>query len=432
MFGILLELAACIAKSLICVYFIIRYLGLKKNTHAPLKYALFFAGIMLDEILVTYTDIPEHCAIIAFIAISTIFSAVFLNGKFLEKVLISCFTYFIIIAINLTVLSLFTNILTAKYSTLIGQAGTARLLILLITKILLLFITLLILNYKERSGLNLKKTECIAMLVTFALTSSVGLAVREMLKHDELSPILFLYIICCMIVLNIIIFCFLLQIISINKKETEMQLLKLQLSQQEKSMHETDLLYDETVKIRHDMKNYVSCALSLAENGEYEKLTEYLREFSAVRLGNIQQYVKTDSRIMNAVLNNKLTFASESGISIECIITGNTGKVAEIDLSILLANLLDNAIEACSKNKIPSRLTIEIHNSGSYLCIKIKNTYDKAVHGEKLSLKTDKEDKASHGLGLKSVRDIVDKYSGSMELFLKNDDFVADVMLCNV
>lgn len=432
MYGTVMESAACIAESLICTNFICRYLGFRRPTNIPIKYALFFCGIMLDEILATYIHTAEYITITAFIIISVIFSAAFLKGKFLEKLLVACFTYFMIIAINMTILSLFTHILTEKYSTLITQTGAARLFILLITKILLLFITLLILNFKEKSGFNLKKTECIAMLVTFILTSSVGLSVREMLRLDRLSPVLFLYIICCMIVLNIIIFGFLIKIIQNGRKETEMQLLKLQLMQQEKSMLETDRLYEETIKIRHDMKNYVSCALSLAENREYDKLGEYLREFSAVKLGKIRQYVKTDSKVIDAVLNNKLTAVAENNISIECVITGKTGSVAEMDLSILLSNLLDNAAEACSKNKIPSRLRIDIHNNGSYLCIKIRNTYDKAVHGEKLSLKTTKADKFSHGLGLKSVKDIVDKYSGSMNLYLKDDEFIADIMLCSV
>lgn len=432
MYATIMELTACIAESMICIHFICRYLGFRKLTNIPLKYAIFFTVIMLDEILATYVRIPEHFAVIAFITISTIFSAAFLKGKFLEKLLVACFTYFIIIAINMTVLSLFTNILTEKYSTLITQAGTARLFILLITKILLLFITLLILNFKEKSGFNLKKTECIAMLVTFILTSSVGLSVREMLRLDRLSPTLFLYIICCMIVLNIIIFGFLIKIIQNSRKETEIQLMRLQLMQQEKSMLETDQLYEETIKIRHDMKNYVSCALSLAENREYDKLGEYLREFSAVKLGKMRQYVKTDSKVVDAVLNNKLTAAAENNISIECVITGKTGAVAEMDLSILLSNLIDNAVEACNKNKISSRLRVDIHNNGSYLCIKIRNTYDKEVHGEKLSLKTTKADKSSHGLGLRSVKDIVEKYSGSMNLYLKDNEFIADIMLCSV
>ena len=428
----IMELAACMAEAFICINFAVRYFGFVSEKFKPVKFALFFSAIMVLEIIVTFGSINEVSCIITFICIFTIMSKLFLNGKIIEFFLISCLLYFIIIAVNMTILTLFSTVLTQKYYDLIRDATIARLMILIITKALLYLITSFILVVKRRNSLVLSKTEVVAILATFILTGSVGLSVREIMKNENLSPIFFLYILCSMIALNIITFIFLLKISQKNREETEMKLLKLQLRLQEVSMLETDQRYDETTKIRHDIKNYVNCALSLAENGEYERLIEYLREFSEVKIGKIQQYIQTESRVVNAVLNSKLTVAAENNIAIECVVTGELGTVNEMDFGIMLSNLLDNAIEACMKNKGPSRLCIDISNTAAYLCVKIRNTSEASVFGNNTELKTTKPDRKNHGLGLKSVRDIVNKYSGSINFQQKNDEFSVNIILCSV
>ena len=77
------------------------------------------------------------------------------------------------------------------------------------------------------------------------------------------------------------------------------------------------------------------------------------------KLGTVIQYVNTSSNIVNAVVNSKLTLCNECGIIIHCNIYGNIEKVSDIDLSILLSNLLDNAIEACQKMKVNPKLILK-------------------------------------------------------------------------
>lgn len=428
----LVEFSACLIESIICTSFIIRYFSFKTNNHKYLKLLTFFLGSMLVEIEVTYTSIKEQYGVIFFVAIFSLLSIIFLNGKVLEKILVSCLIYFIVIAINMTVLTALSSLMTEKYSNVISQTGLIRVFVIAITKILMIFVLELILRYKnKRSELVLNRTECITVIITFIITASVGLALRDILKHDMQFPDLFVYIAGCMVVLNIIVFSFMLKISQTNQKDIEMQLLKFQLLQQENCMRETDKRYEETTKIRHDMKNYVSCALSLAENNEYDELKNYLRSFSSMKLGKIQHYVTTESRVLNAVLNSKLTFAEENSIAIDCVITAELKKINEIDISILLSNLLDNAIEACQKNAIPSKLKLEIDNYGPFLRIRITNTYDVNTLGKNPSLHTTKDDKINHGLGLKSVNDIVHKYSGSIKFAQNDNEFTVSVIIVN-
>lgn len=432
MLKVITEFTACVIESIICTNFIVKYFGYLVDKFRFLKFLSLFTGAMICEILVTYVGIPEHFSLLCFVVIFTVISCKILNGGFLEKVLLSALLYFAIIGINIAVLTSFSHFLTAKYSELIATTGIIRILILTITKVILYFATILVLRFKKERGLFLNKTEFITIITTFLITASVGLSVREMLRTDKLSPTLSLYIAFCMVVLNVLLFSFLVRISQVNKKEMEMQILHMQLEQQEKSMCETDLRYEQISTIRHDMKNYISCALMLAENGDYDHLKEYLSELSSAKLSETHQYIQTESRVLNAVLNNKLSIAAENNIETECVITGKLGKIREIDISILFSNLLDNAIEACVKNNIPSTININMKENSSYLVIRITNTYDEDTLGSNPSLQTTKSDKPNHGFGLKSVTDITSKYSGSINFKQENNKFIAEIILCNI
>ena len=88
----------------------------------------------------------------------------------------------------------------------------------------------------------------------------------------------------------------------------------------------------------------------LAE-GEVERTAGYVAELT----GNIHKsadYVDANHMVVNVVLNQKYREAMEKGITM-LITIGDLSKLAlkEEDTVTLLVNLLDNAIEACEKQK---------------------------------------------------------------------------------
>ena len=89
---------------------------------------------------------------------------------------------------------------------------------------------------------------------------------------------------------------------------------------------------------------------------------------------------------------------------------------------------MDNAIEAAEKSA-KKRVCLDVRNKGEYLSVCITNSIDESVLDKNRELKTTKENKKLHGLGLKSVKAVVDKYNGMIQFFEENGEFCCHLLL---
>ena len=102
--------------------------------------------------------------------------------------------------------------------------------------------------------------------------------------------------------------------------------------------------------------------------------------------------------------------------------------MSDIDLSILVGNLVENAMEACSKAPLKNRkIVLNCTADENKLILDLKNTFDgpvKKIGSKFLSFK-----KGMHGLGLESVNAVVDKYHGVMNVSNSNDMFTVSLVI---
>lgn len=133
--------------------------------------------------------------------------------------------------------------------------------------------------------------------------------------------------------------------------------------------------------------------------------------------------------MLDYVITSKMQSVSDA----TCLVSGvfaDFSDVDDIDLAVLVGNLMDNAIDAISKLDRKEKL-IEVNLSvkGGYQNIIIKNDVDGPVMDNNKYLFTTKEDKRSHGFGLKSVKSITEKYNGICEFYEEDGKFCAQVAL---
>ena len=98
-------------------------------------------------------------------------------------------------------------------------------------------------------------------------------------------------------------------------------------------------------------------------------------------------------------------------------------------MTVILGNLLDNALEAVSLVNENQFIDFGMSCSKGMMIIKISNPYKNAVKRENGKIVTSKEDKINHGIGLRSVNEILDKYNGMTKIDTHDNIFTITAAL---
>lgn len=418
----LTEIFYNIIEALLITGFISAYFDKKKNLGKK-ECIVSFAVIVVANTLTTILSFSW--LITFFIIIFVVFGIllVFYKGSVLEKLLISVVTGSLIVLINILSFTVMSKVFNTEYQRLVNESNIMRFWTVMITKVVFLIAVSLIAALKRKKLLLLNKAEYTIISATLLVSGILVTIVRNMIYDSEKNYSAFLIIVFCLLALIIGQFYTMLYISKKNIAEQKMSVMKKQLEMQEDNIRILEKNHEATSKLRHDMNNYILCALEMAENAEYDELIKYLKNLSKSQTGIKKYYVHTDRKAIGAVINTKFAAAEENGIETRCVISDEMNNVEDIDAAILLANLLDNAVEACMKNKSDSSIKLKIWSNAGYYCIEIVNTVESDILASNPELVTCKRDKSLHGIGLQSVRDIVEKYDGMISFVQKNADF---------
>lgn len=137
-------------------------------------------------------------------------------------------------------------------------------------------------------------------------------------------------------------------------------------------------------------------------------------------------------RVLSAIFMDKQEKARRNGVCFEFFIEQflKTDFIRETDMISMFGNLLDNAIEAAMKCDAGNRrVTVKLFMGNSYMLVfYIENTYSVPLQyrGEKiLTTKTG----SGHGLGIGIVQSLAEKYGGSLELEMKEENVVTTLLI---
>lgn len=179
---------------------------------------------------------------------------------------------------------------------------------------------------------------------------------------------------------------------------------------------------------RHDIKNHLICLNNLLESQKTEQAFSYLHNLIDT-VKQSESPVQTGNDYADALLSEKYAeaVAAKIAVSLEMAIPPQ-GFVDPVDLCCILSNAFDNAIAACNRLTEGEKwITARAFIKQGQLVIAIKNSKPpcvSVVNGEVLP----KQITADHGLGLDTVKAVVKKYGGILDLSA-DDDFSFSVLL---
>ena len=196
----------------------------------------------------------------------------------------------------------------------------------------------------------------------------------------------------------------------------------------QKDFGEKAVIGDEELRrFRHDYKNHMIVVNAFLESGQVKEAREYLESVNDSINGVINK-IKTGNFVSDAILNNKAVSAAKNSINIAFTGFVPSAGIKNEDLCTILANLVDNAVEACEKLTSVDIKTVEIEANivNGFFLLSVSNPVE---DGEKISLKTTKKNRKNHGIGLKNIERTVKKYEGAVVISCEANIFTADVRM---
>ena len=212
------------------------------------------------------------------------------------------------------------------------------------------------------------------------------------------------------------------------QNQEEIRLSEVRGRMQEENYHQLADLMEENRERMHDMKHHLRALQTLAEEGDMEKIKGYL-EHMAKAPARLEQMSWTDSRMMNVILNQKADEARKNGIRMRVKASPEMRlPFDDFELCTVCGNLLDNAIEAAKcGNEGEKWIEVEVLNRGAMAFVRVSNSITEQPVRKDGIFVTGKSDKQIHGLGLKSVRRVVRKHEGEMEINVEKDSFTVEI-----
>lgn len=131
------------------------------------------------------------------------------------------------------------------------------------------------------------------------------------------------------------------------RKKTFLKIIELQTEQAERHLNEVRSIHKEMRGFKHDFHNHLQTLRGQLEAGNYARALAYIDELDA-RLGAIDTLLKTGNASADAILSSKIAQARAAGVQVTVKASvPESMALDDVELSIVLGNLLDNAIEAC-------------------------------------------------------------------------------------
>ena len=401
---------------------------------ANLVYILFVAILFLELSFVNFIVPFEGIGIIISLLIIYIYSLINLKGTFMQKMFWSIFVMLLIMGITIVVLSIEGCIIGKGYLNLVIQKDLYRFVGVVIIQIVLFYLTrFMIKRTKKDSTYSLKWNEWFVLLIIPVISiftmSFVSLIIINI--EEQLSPMQHIFSI--LSILGILMTNSLVYVLYVNMqkehaKQLEYSILQQAFKSQEKSVEETKILYQSVRSIRHDLKQHFQVALTMLHSGKINEAVDYMEKYNDTVLDGISNKVFCDNDVVNYIINSKSKICSDRHIKIYIYIANEIPEFSDLDLCVLLGNALDNAIEGVS-GEGNNEIYLELRNVDNFFMISVKNTIINSVLEDNPNLMSTKNEKEVHGLGILSMKEVVQKYNGSIEFYESDNKFCCDMLL---
>ena len=183
--------------------------------------------------------------------------------------------------------------------------------------------------------------------------------------------------------------------------------------------------YKDSMAIVHDAKKHITALKELIDSNEADRYCDALER----ELHKLTPTFQHKNKMLSVIINHALFKAEKEKIQLELHIgKADISFLTEMDLTTILANLLDNSIEACGELPENRRhIKLYIEQRIGFVLFHVSNPYTTI---ELLHNKEYRSTKKGHmGVGLSNVHQTVEKYHGVYDANVSNDWFTVSISI---
>ena len=187
----------------------------------------------------------------------------------------------------------------------------------------------------------------------------------------------------------------------------------------------------QTIRYRHDLRHHLQYLLTCLENGQEDRARSYISDIcEEIEAQKVCRYCENEAA--NLILSSFAGRTKKNGIdlNVQGAVTDDV-SVSDNDLCVLLSNSLDNALNACiplagSGRKCVISVQFRFVGSTGKFFLQITNPCRgdiKFENGIPISTRQD------HGIGVRSICAIVERYGGCYSFTVDNERFILRLSL---
>ncbi len=348
----------------------------------------------------------------------------------------------LVAAIFFIVFSMITELLTATVFGIVfgasiqGVRDNVMHLFLggVVSKILLILLVEIVIKFRSRNASVVSLTSWLLIISIPVISIALAiLVVYEPIVNNSFSNSA-VYACLAIIYIDLIAFYLFDSIVIQIEENNIIRLREKQLLLQQYQYENIISGHKQVKKIRHDMLSHLITIDGYLEVNKVDEAKNYIGKLNS-ELDFERQGILSGNVGVDAIINNRMATANEYGIktSIEVMIP-NKFKLDDLDLSVIVGNVLTNAVEACQRidDGASKYIQFTMKYKRDSILIEVRNSYNektiKEKNGRFISSKVSRSNNEI-GLGLSNVEAVVKKYDGIFERDMKENEFVIKVII---
>ncbi len=236
---------------------------------------------------------------------------------------------------------------------------------------------------------------------------------------------------CAVSIISIVVVIVLYQDIKAKQEENrQAESLAIQIGNIRRHIGQVEDLYQGIRGVRHDMTNHILTLERLYEENRVKEAIAYGTELKTT-LAGMSGEMASGNAVTDVILQEQKREAEKLQISFRsAFYYPKDTAINAFDISVILNNALQNAIEYAQQSKTPYLSIRSYHRNNAYM-IEVCNSFDGELQRDTESglPVTSKEKADGHGYGLLNIRRVARKYSGDIAIDVKDGEFCLSVML---